>query len=308
MILGAILIILLVIAYIQQGPWRQWRENKNKVDNFLAGLNMDEVDRIEITSSNQTTALIKESDERWKVDGAKDFYVNETVISDLINALKQAAESEIEIVSTNKEKKSNFQTDLENGIRVVLKDGEEAAADFVVGKNANDYRRVYVSRPNDGSTYVLKTSLRNAVSRKDWRDRTIFSVDKEKINKIRFQYPTREFTIEKKDGKWEGILPYKFKVDEDKIKEVLDIMSNLSAVKIPEQKFEGTGLEKHLIIVEATGDGIDNVLMVGEGSREDKDESGMPLYYYAKRGDKDNIYLITRGQKEELEKRIRDLK
>ncbi len=306
-ILGIILIILVAVAYIYQGPWQEWRAKKNEAKNFLSGVDVEAVDRIEITRNGQTTALVK-IDDRWKVDGTKDFYVKESVADNLINSLKDAVKAEVELVSANKDKKSSFETDEANGIQIVLKQGEDKVADFIVGKTANDYRRVYISQPDKNETYLLKAGLRSAVAQSEWRDKTIFSSPKDKITKIRFQYPTRELTIEKKDGKWQGVLPYAFKVDEDKIKKVLEIMSDLTAVKIPEQKFEGTGLEKHLIIVQATGEGIDNTLMIGEGSQDDKDDKGQPLYYYAKRGDSDNIYLITREQRDELDKRIRDLR
>ncbi len=306
-ILGIILIILVAAAYIYQGPWQEWRAEKNEVKNFLSDMDVEAVNRIEITRNGQTTVLVK-TDDHWKVDGTKDFYVKESVADNLISSLKEASKAEVELVSENKEKKNSFETDEANGIHIVLKQGDKAMADFIVGKIANDYRCVYISQPDRNETYLLKAGLRSAVAQNDWRDKTIFSSPKDKITKIRFQYPRREFTVEKKDGKWQGVSPYAFKVDEDKIEKVLKIMSDLTAAKIPEQKFEGTGLEKHLIIVQATGEGVDNTLMIGEGGPGDKDDKGEPLYYYVKRGDSDNIYLITREQRDELDKRIRDLK
>ena len=139
---------------------------------------------------------------------------------------------------------------------------------------------------------MLKTTL-------EWRDLTIFSTAEEKIKKIRFQYPNREFTVEFKDDKWGGILPEKFTVNKGKIDKIAQIMSNLKAVEIPEQTFENTGLEKHLIIVEAAGEAIDNVLMIGNN------RDGL---YYAKKGESDNIYLIDKSDRDELDKWIWQLK
>ena len=78
-------------------------------------------------------------------------------------------------------------------------------------------------------------------------------------------------------------------------------MSNLTAISIPEQTFDNTGLEKNNIIVEATGEGINNTIMVGDA--EDDEESR----YYIKRGDSDNIYLITKEQRDALDNQIWDL-
>ncbi|MBU4026105.1 DUF4340 domain-containing protein, partial [Patescibacteria group bacterium] len=118
---------------------------------------------------------------------------------------------------------------------------------------------------------------------------------------------------EKLEYEWEGISPYEFSVDENKIDEILNIMSNLIAAKIPEQTFDGTGLEKNLIIAQATGEGIDNILMVGgalqNGSTALRDygANAEEELYYAKKGDSDNIYLITKEQRDELDKNIKDL-
>jgi hypothetical protein len=141
--------------------------------------------------------------------------------------------------------------------------------------------------------------LREVFEQAEWRDLTIFSSAKEKINKIRFQYPNREFTVEFKNDKWSGVLPEKFTVNQEKIGKIAQIMSSLKAREIPEQTFKNTGLEKHLIIIEAAGEAIDNVLMVGAS------QGGLS---YAKRGESDNIYLIDKSARDELDKWIWQLK
>ncbi len=97
-------------------------------------------------------------------------------------------------------------------------------------------------------------------------------------------------------------MPYSFEVDEDKISEILNIMSSLNAISIPEQIFDNTGLEKNNIIVEATGEEVNNILMIGDAENEEE------IRYYAKRGDSDNIYLITKAQRDALDKQIWDLR
>jgi hypothetical protein len=298
LILGGALIILIALAYIYQGPLRQWRANLGKPDNFLAKIDTEQISKMEIIKDSQTTILERES-EKWKVGGTNDFYVKDSVIDNAIQSLKKAAEGELRLVSSNKEKKSVFKTD-ESGIRVKLYQAGELAADFIIGKTGSDFVSTYISLPDADNTYAVKANLFSSFNQNEWRDRTIFSSDKEKIAKIRFQHPNREFAVEKVEGIWQGTSPYKFDVDENKIDKILNIMSNLTAVKIPEQNFEGTGLDKRDIIVQATGEGIDNTIMIG-----DENDEG---YYYAKRADSDNIYLISKWQRDELNKQIWELK
>ena len=99
---------------------------------------------------------------------------------------------------------------------------------------------------------------------------------------------------------WKGVSPYIFSVDEAKVSEVLEAVSALTAIDIPEQTFAGTGLDKNLIIVQVKGPGIDNTIMLG-----DSNENGD---YYAKKADSDNIYLVASLVNDALDKQIRDLR
>ncbi|MEA3463787.1 MAG: DUF4340 domain-containing protein [Patescibacteria group bacterium] len=315
LILGGILIILVALAYFYQGPLEEWRAGLNKPDNFLTQINVNQIDKIKVTKSGEITILEKQGD-KWKIGGTKNFYVKNELANSLTSDLKKIIGSKVELASANKDKKGDFQTDQESGVIVKLSQNDEIMADFVVGKRGIDFTSAYVSEPISDNTYIFKANIYNLFNRDDWYDKTIFSSDKKKISKIRFQYPNREFTIASADTEtiankdiaedagsirmWEGILPYKFSVNKEKVDEILDIMSNLTAVKIPEQTFENTGLKKNLIIIQAAGEDIDNTLMIGEA-----DENGL---YYAKKADSDNIYLITKEQRDELNKKIRDLR
>lgn len=304
LVLGGILVVLVVLAYLYQGPLKEWRSSIDKSDNFLAQIDVDQIDKIEINSSNQEIALEKH-DNKWKISETKEFYLKDELISSLNNGLKDATKAEVELASSNKDKKSDFQTDEENGTGVKLSQAGVLIAEFIVGKRGVDFTSTYISEPESDNTYIIEASISSLFNRTDWYDRTIFSSEKENISKIRFQYPNREFTVEKLDNDWSGTIPYKFSVDKDKIDKTLNIMSNLVATEIPEQNYKGTGLEKHSIIIEATGEVVNNILMIG-GPKEAESDEEIELYY-AKIGNSDNIYLITKEQRDELDKQIRDL-
>ena len=321
LILGGFLVVLIALAYVYQGPFKDWRANLSKPENFLADISVDQINRIEIVKNREAT-ILEQAGEKWRIGGTKDFYVKDNIIGGMFDNLKQAVKADLELVSANKDKKSEFQTNEESGVHVKLMQGEKVLMDFVIGKLASDFVSSYISQSEAEKTYLVKINLNSSFDHDDWYDKTIFSTDKEKITKVRFQYPTREFTIEKQDDIWTGTLPYAFDVDEDEVDEALDIMSNLTAAKIPEQTFKGTGLEEHAIIIQATGENIENTLMVGDpstGSTSSQQASSLQSggqagqgnggeLYYAKKADSDNIYLITKEQRDELDKRISDLK
>lgn len=309
LILGGVLVILVAIAFAS-GPIKEWSKKLGKPENLLSKVDMTQVEKIAIKSAQHDLELemVKNefgssTDVKWRIVGTKDFYI---VNDDFIEGLNNAKEAEVEVVSENKEKKGEFSVNEENGTTVKLIKGEEVLCEFVVGKVSSDFVNTYISKSDLDQTYLIKSSINSIFVRDEWYDKIIFAGDKEVLTKVRFQFPTQEFTIEKSEDTWSGILPYNFRVNEEKIQDILDVMSNLKSTEIPAQTFDGTGLEKHLIIVQATGEGIDNVLMVGE-AKKDADGKDTELYY-AKKGSSDNIYLITKEQRDALNKRIWDIR
>lgn len=288
--------VLIVFAYVQQGPWQQWKEKAGKPDNFLKEIDPEKVEKIEISRGTSSDVLIKE-EKGWKIGGTKDFYASDADAMRLKKALKGLSEGDLEVVSKNKDKKQDFKTgDKGAEIRIAQ---DERIIEFILGKNGPTMASCYISRKGDKKTYLLSRNIRTAFLKDDWRDEKMFSFMPERAKKIRFQYPDREFILEKKENIWKGISPYEFEADKEKLNDILETMGTLKAVEIPEQSFEGTGLEKHNIIVEVKGAMDDYVIMVG-----DANEEGL---YYAKRGASDNIYLISEDDKNEFDVGLGDL-
>ena len=305
LLLGGVLGVLLILAFIYNGPFEEWKSGLGKTSNFLANLKVSDINRIELAGKGENINIDKLGDV-WKIEGTKDFNVESNIIDIMMKSLEDASSADLVLVSENLEKKSEFETNEEAGFSVKLKNGDEVLAAFVVGKNGSEINSSYFAQANANDTYLVKADLRTAFGHGDWYNRSILAMDKEKIDKIRFQYPSREFTIEKtseegsEESEWVGVLPYKFSVNQEKIDKILDLVSAMDASSIPAQTFDGTGLEKNNIIVQVTGVDIDSVIMIGDDNGEEQ--------YYIKRGDSDNIYLITKDDRDELEKRISDLR
>lgn len=297
LVLGGVLLFLIVLAYAYQGPLKKWQKNFNKSTSLLAKIDTAKIDKLEVIKDGQTL-VIESQDGRWIVSGTKGFPVKNEMIVGLFDEIIKAKNSEITLISANKDKKGEFQTD-DSGIAFKFYSDNKQIADLVIGKNGSDFASTYVSKIGSNETYLAKANLAKYIQG-DLRDDSIFSTDKSKIAKIRFQYPQSNFVIENKAGKWTGVSPWKFSVNKDKAERIAGIMANLSAAEIPEQTFVGTGLEKNLIIVQATGDGVDNTIMIGN-------DNGQALFY-AKKGDSDNIYLISKETRDALEKTIAQLK
>jgi len=296
LILGAILLVLVGLALVYSGPFKTWQDKRSQPKNYLSGIDFSKVNKIEI-GPNAKTVLAKQGED-WKVGtDVKAINASPSSIEQMMTQLKSAQKNPLELVSTNKDRKSEFQTD-GSGIEVSFFQGDNKTT-VVVGKMTSDYVSSYLSRPDDDKTFrTTSANLWSVFMSEEWRDLAIFkSGDSAKVQKIRLQLAGKQFNLEKKGEDW---FDGKIKLNKDKISKVLARMTELNAVKIPTQDFKPTGLDKATVIVQATGDGIDNTIMIGK-----EDGQGQ---FYAKRGDSDLIYLISKADRDELNKNSAQLK
>ena len=76
LILGGILVALVALAIIYEGPLQDLKGKFGKPKNFLAVLDTSQISRIDITRENEIISIEQEG-ERWKVAGTRDFYIQE---------------------------------------------------------------------------------------------------------------------------------------------------------------------------------------------------------------------------------------
>jgi len=297
LILAVALVVLVGLAFAYQGPIKKWQEKLSKQKNFLASINTEKIDKIVVAKNGET--VLEKGSAGWLVGGSK-FKANKLAMEEVLDKLSKAAAAELELVSTNKEKKAGFKTD-SSGVTVKLYQAGKEIAKLVIGKAAGDYQSSYIAQPEADSTYLLKgVNLSYALDKTDWRERTIFAGEATKLTKLRIQQGKIQFTAGLAGEKWAVEDAKKTPLNKEKVEKITALMANLTAVEIPAQDFKAAGLEKNQLIVEATGEGVKNTLMVGNDNGK-----GM---FYAKSGDSDIIYLISKVDRDELNKKQDQLK
>lgn len=296
-ILLGIFIFLAFTAFLIKGPIKNWQSDKED-NNFFANIIFEKINKIEVIG-NDSKIILEKDEAEWKIAETKSFYIDPYLKSELNNLLQNLDGAKFDLVSENTEKKSDFMG--KSGIQVKIYEDDYLINEFLVGKIGTDYPSTYISELDSDIVYMVNQDFYSVFSASDWYDKTIISLNTDLVNKIRVQHGDRQYTLELDEKKWIGVLPSEFVVDQEKVNSLLEIVYDLSAVKIPEQKFEGTGLEKNNLILQFIGDGVDKTIMIG-----DKNEEGEN--YFAKRADSDNLYLISEEQKNSLDLKITDIK
>ena len=158
------------------------------------------VDRITIDGPGTSVELVRRDGE-WRmvrpVPGRADQAAPAGFLHDLRDARRK------EVVSSRPEKRSIFQVD-STGTTVRLYAGSAEAATIVVGKEAGSYLERY-GRSGSSNDVVLVDGLGPGQMNKplkDWRDRTLLRIPRERIGGVRYQYGDTVVAVSLRDSLW----------------------------------------------------------------------------------------------------------
>jgi len=294
-ILFIVLIVLLAVSWLYFVPYQK---KEPALNNFLAQVDITDINKISVIQ-NDIAITINKNNGAWTVE--PDNWPMEQELADvLIEKLISLTALDFEEVSIEPAKKRTFQTG-ENGLQVALYEDNEEVANFVIGKVTRDYENTYLSQNIIDNTYQVKEVLARAFDIANWKDKTIFSLDAEKVKSITFKYPTYEFAMTnepdlKGEVYWRVIDPLT-RLNKDKTEEMRDTLINLEASSVPKQNLQKLG-KNNLIITIKTED-VEDGLIIGDLQGKE---------YFVKKQSTGRIFLISKSDRNKLFKQIKDLR
>ena len=158
------------------------------------------VDRLEITSGGSTVSLALEGGQ-WMIAAPVHFRADENAVT---SAISRGRKIEVRgVVSNNPEKQGVFQVD-SAGTLVKIFEHRTEKTSFRIGKAGTTFDETYVRREGEHEVLIAGGPLAYLFvkSPKDWRDRTIFKTDRDRITSIRYRYGDTTFTVEFADSVW----------------------------------------------------------------------------------------------------------
>lgn len=191
--------VLLVIAFlVLQKPGEQSASSSSA--GLLFNIDSVSVDKIEVKSPSSSIVLEKQGAE-WFVTKPINYRANQSNIGQIIHQIKI-----LEIkstVSSKPEKHNVFQVD-QTGTQIAVYEKGIEKASFILGKMAASYTESYARKLNSNDVMIVEGAYSYNFNRpaKDWRDRTIFTMPKESIREIKYQYSDTVFNLIFKDSIW----------------------------------------------------------------------------------------------------------
>jgi hypothetical protein len=198
-ILVAILVVLLAAAFF---VLRQPGEvsTSGNATGTLVQYDSAAVDKLEITSPTGAITLALEGG-KWMILSPLHYPADQLSVT---AAIGKGQRIELKnVVSSNPQKQQLFQVDSAGTLVRVFKHGTEGAA-FHVGKPGTSYTETYVRREGSNDVYLADGLLTYTFSKslKDWRDRTVFKGEPDRITSVRLQFRDTTFALQFKDSLW----------------------------------------------------------------------------------------------------------
>ena len=303
LILLGVLVVLVAIVGLVENPFSksEYTKKMEAAAPLFPGYDKESVAKIEITASGETTTLVKQND-AWLVASMENYPADTEGVADVLD--KVAELKTTGLVSSNPEKQAQFEVDSSGAEAKLLDTGGGVLAHLFLGKTTPGYLSSYVRAAESNDVYVGKGNLKATFDKgtRTWKDRTIFSFNKGDVTHLSIKSEEEEIELEMDaDGKWQMTAPETIAALQAELDALLDSLSDLDTDEFAEMKdlSEYELDDPKSSVLAKLNDGSTRRLLIG------KEESGKR---YAKREDKEPVFMLFTYKINELLKKSEDLK
>jgi len=296
-ILG-ILVVVAVVVTRQPEKGQVTGERPRPVPKLAAG----SFDTLTVTKGTSTTTIKKEGDS-YKITAPAAYPADQGVAKTAFESIEKLEFGSI--VTDQKAKHAEFEVD-DKALKVVLKKGDQALTELLVGKNVGGNTLVRV--PGKDEVWQALGSFRYSLDRDTtgWRDKTISTFPQGDAEKVELK--TREHghaTVKKESGdKW-SVVESTVKIDKMDNTVPTGIVSALGSWTTndfaDDAKPEVTGLAnpENTVTVTLKGGKTVSVLV---GNKKGSDD------FYVKKADAPQVYLVKKYNLDRIDKKPIDLR
>jgi hypothetical protein len=199
LILFGMLVLLIAIAWVVMNrPGEQSAETT--AQGSLVQVDSIAIDRISIATQTETVILERRGTE-WQLTSPVAYRADQTAVADMIHQAKQLTIKSV--VSNRPEKQNLFRVDSTGTVVRFFAAGKELAG-FIAGKMGGTYRETYARNLSTNDVVLVDGAPGMSFSKaeKDWRDKSILTLNVASITAITFQYGDTTFALNRPDSVW----------------------------------------------------------------------------------------------------------
>ncbi len=236
-----------------------------------------------------------------EVTKSEDYPADSASIQIALDKLKSIKKDDL--ISQNPQKQADLEVDSAKGVFVELwNDKDKSIGEFYIGKNGANWDQNFIREKGSSDVYLSGGSVRSAFfgDAKRWKDKTIVKFDKAFVKKLQIAKKDSG-TVELvrttpsptdtsiKEG-WEITSPEKVKAKKDKVEDILNTMSRLTAANFETDtgiSADSMGFSKPELVLAATlQNGETKTVIIGK-------KKSSPNQYWAKNPDNTRAIFLA---------------
>lgn len=265
---GILLVVALLLGafvyfYEIQGEEGR-REAEEAAKRVFSDLQADDIEAVEVTTTDERTARLENRKGIWRVVEPVDFPADEVAADAIASTLSKLTS---EGVIDDPQPFATYGLG-EDAPRVRF-EADGATRTLVLGKKTPVGSNSYVASEGDPRVFMVPTwrlnSLRKSLD--ELRDRRILRFDRSRVERIAVGWPDNAVVLEKRDGQWWLTSPIEDRADAETVDDLLSELSFLRADGFVDGEIDE--VNERLRPPE-----LEVVLALGSGSEGDGDDEG----------------------------------
>jgi hypothetical protein len=210
LIIAFVILFAITLLYLMPSGEREATYSLDKVN---IKFDSAAITKIEIKRSEANKSVTLELvDTKWKITSPVSYLADASSAQRIVDG---AAKFKISsLISSNVEKQKQFQVDDSTGTKLTVTEKNGKSTTLILGKTGPTYTEIYTRLPQSMDVYLAEGfdsySLNKNV--KDWRDRTIYKMERDSIKEISVSMvvadakkktnATEEYTLMKDSSDW----------------------------------------------------------------------------------------------------------
>ncbi len=294
--LSVVLLVCFGVLALSFGPLSlEKRQEKASSEVLLPAFSFEEIEKIVITQRGGEIAILTkavEGEARQWISELPTPYEAEARLIEMLHETMSGMKRET-VISRNPEKAANFEVTETLGLKFsVLGESGKPLTEFIIGKAGSKLGSRYVRRTDENNVYEITGLVMANIERSgvEWRKRDIFAAAERDAKTIVITDGKKEVVLEKGEAWSVKDLENQ---DAEKVAARAKLITDLFAIEFADGKDpKETGFnEKAPRVKLIFGEGQEVILSFGSET-----ESGR----FAKRSDKNNIFLVNASDVKEI--------
>jgi len=230
-LVGFAIVVFLVVAYAGYDHWSSQEQEKKKSQQLsLWNGDIEQVQKMDLTISGSEIQLEKGVD-GWKMTAPVQDSANTNLIEQYIDGISTENAQET-VVEGGQIDFAAFGLDHPKGvITLTLNSGETTK--FSIGQLKNFQGDAFLRKNDENKVMVVSSTWLSKIEKTalDFRDKRVMRRSNAKTEKISFQKGGNKFDLEKKDGQWIVVGHPEWKLDQNKVREIMAELNSTEALE-----------------------------------------------------------------------------